>query len=553
MIAPPRLEQSLLLALGWNMMISKRDIQRLPWARIVAFAAVPMLFVLSALLHYLDRHSNALLLIGLCFAAASAVLAAAYLFNVYSSERRREFGFAGVLIFSCVVFAVALPPFSEPDGVHHFFASYWMSDIVLGQSDIGGGGDFPVRSEDYDLHSYICDRAFAADHLYEINYDTYAATVDGVLSERGVSGEYKRMTSYDFTLGSENAPAKLGSVAGITIARLLNLGPFALYYAGRIGSILFYSTLLLLAYRLTLRFKNAVVITALLPMSLNLAASYSYDSGIIALSVLLISAIFRLVESEREVSPVACAGLIVLTVLLAPCKVVYAVSILIALLIPSSKFPNKLFSVAFKAMILVSAAASILLFRSASMTALAGEAASLDYRGFESGHFYSLSYLLAHPLDSTMLFVRTIRDFGSYFLFTMIGSKLGWLQGSIEAPGVLVVSYIIVALLAMQREKTSDDREPVSLRAGSVVVFAIGSFGLLLSLCLGHTFDTELLIMGVQGRYFIPLLPLLLFSIRSSTVSVGRYSHVEFAYTAYGILNLWYLLFIIATATTIMA
>lgn len=535
------------------MMISRQDIQGLPWVRVVASAAVPMLFVLSALLYYLDRHSNTLLLIGLFFSAVSAVLAAAYLFNVYSSEHRRELGFAGVLIFSCVVFAVALPPFSEPDGVHHYFASYWMSDIVLGQSDINGGSDFPVRSEDYDLHSYICDRAFAADHLYEINYDTYAATVDGVLSGRQVSGEYKRMAYYDFTLGSENAPAKLGSVAGITIARLLNLGPFALYYAGRIGSILFYSTLLFLAYRLIPRFKNAVVITALLPMSLNLAASYSYDSGIIALSVLLISAVFRLVKSEEDISPVACLGLVVLTVLLAPCKVVYVVSIFIALLIPPSKFPNKPFSLAFKTLVLISAAASILLARSASMTALAGEVASLDYRGSESGHFYSLGGLLAHPLDSIMLFVRTIRDFGSYYLFTMVGSKLGWLQDSIEAPGVLVVLYIIVALLAMQREKSDDNRELALLRAVSVAVFAMGSFGLLLSLCLGHTFDTELLIMGVQGRYFIPLLPLLLFSIRSSSVSVGRYSRVEFAYTAYGILNLWYVLFIIATALTIKA
>ena len=50
----------------------------------------------------------------------------------------------------------------------------------------------------------------------------------------------KELKEYDFRLGSENVVAKVGSVAGVVLARVLDLGPVTLFYFGRFGSIIFF-------------------------------------------------------------------------------------------------------------------------------------------------------------------------------------------------------------------------------------------------------------------------------------------------------------------------
>lgn len=508
-------------------------------------------FCLSTLIWYVDTGSRSILFIGLLFGVIAAVLTFICSHSILKTKIHTEVGFAGTVFVACLLFAAVFPPFAEPDGLHHFYASYWLADIVLGDSNIDGGSDFPVRSEDLALQPYICDRAFAPDHLYELNYDVYKVTVDGVLSDPVASGNFDRMTAYDYTLGSENMPAKIGSVAGIVLARLLNLGPFALYYVGRIGSIAFYTFLVTLAYRLMPYYKNVIVVTALLPMSLSLAASYSYDSGIIGLSLLLIAILCKGIFGDEKLSYRYCIGAAIVSMLVAPCKIVYGISILLVLFIPASKFPSKSVCYLFKLSVLILSAISVFVFRYSSINAMADVSDSLDYRGLESGHFYTLNWLIEHPGSGALLFLRTIRDMGSAYVFTMIGSNLGWLQDSIGAPLMLTVSYLIVSILVTQRGNDKEKDFSHQFRMCLAGLFAIAALGVLLPLCLDHTFDTEPVIMGVQGRYFLPILPLLLLSMRMSDVSVGRFASSWFAFNSISVLNLWYLLYILATAITL--
>ena len=54
-----------------------------------------------------------------------------------------------------------------------------------------------------------------------------------------------------------------------------------------------------------------------------------------------------------------------------------------------------------------------------------------------------------------------------------------------------------------------------SFRIVGAIAVGVASFGVVLSMWLGWTFVTETVIQGVQGRYFLPLMPLVAGVIRS--------------------------------------
>ena len=86
------------------------------------------------------------------------------------------------------------------------------------------------------------------------------------------------VSSFDWTA---NPPyIKLPSALGIVLATLLNLGSFPLFYLGRFFNLLMFAALAYFAVRITPVGKNAMMVAGLLPMTLHLASSYSYDAGI---------------------------------------------------------------------------------------------------------------------------------------------------------------------------------------------------------------------------------------------------------------------------------
>ena len=61
------------------------------------------------------------------------------------------------------------------------------------------------------------------------------------------------------------------------------------------------------------------------------------------------------------------------------------------------------------------------------------------------------------------------------------------------------------------------------MRAMSVLLSVASGSAIFLSMYLGWTFNTEQIILGVQGRYFIPFLPLLYLALRNGRLEThGR-------------------------------
>ena len=427
--------------------------------------------------------------------------------RVLSNRKDRSPLMLFTLICSGLLYMAVFTPFTVPDEVYHFQATYCLSNALMGE---GYQGDpVEMRVEDAELVSELSPTLKVSD---------YDAVMTG-LGESSISGQTTEVsTGSSFDLGSNPPQIRIVSALGITLARLLNLGPYYLIYLGRLFNLAFYICLAYLAYRITPVGKNIFAVVMLLPMTQHLAASYSYDAGILGLSFLVTALVIRALYRTDEFTLREGVEIVLAVAMLAPCKVIYSLIAVAALFIPSSRFKSRHHEIAVKAGCFAAVAAFVLITRIAGIVsvsgAVEGAATSLDYRGAETGYFYTIGDVIASPIKFILMYLRTFDNLGSFYLLTMVGSSLGWFQAEIEMPTFMAVALILLLVMSMIR--TDDDKAvlPTPVRVAGVAIFFVGSIAAMASMLLGWTFNTEQLIMGVQGRYFLPYLPLLLLGLR---------------------------------------
>ena len=117
------------------------------------------------------------------FAAVPAsFIASAFVFcavaGYMDGEKRQIIAFGSVLASFCIVFSIAFPPLSAPDELHHFYATYWLSNVVLGEGNGLDSDPMPMRAADKELCDYMMWSAVEDGGLYEIGRGVYGATRD---------------------------------------------------------------------------------------------------------------------------------------------------------------------------------------------------------------------------------------------------------------------------------------------------------------------------------------------------------------------------------------
>lgn len=466
--------------------------------------------------------------LALAFSCVSVIVVAfAYLLirALESRVRHRvEMAFLVGLISCGLLYSVVFAPGTVPDETYHFEASYKLADYIMLQGPTVDS--LPVRADD----SALLDGMLQS---WALGYDKYRSVIDqfAFFVNDASRVAVEPVSSFDWTA---NPPyIKLPSALGIVLATLLNLGSFPLFYLGRFFNLLMFAALAYFAVRITPVGKNAMMVAGLLPMTLHLASSYSYDAGIMGLAFLLTGMCLRAVYGEGLMSRKEKAGIVVVAVLLAPCKVVYTVIVLLVILIPRKRFSSTAASARFKAIAIGCALLSVLVFRAAGLLQMAGVASSSTAegsRGDEYGTFYSLSGLVSDPLNTVLLFLRTFDVQGSFYLDTLVGGSLAWFQADLKAPLYITVALLFIVVLSAQRSEGDNAVIPSAHRVLCGGLALAGGLGVILSMLVGWTFASESVVQGVQGRYFLPLLPMAALIIRSKHMSIDIPLGMGFVY-----------------------
>ena len=122
---------------------------------------------------------------------------------------------------------------------------------------------------------------------------------------------------------------------------------------------------------------------------------------------------------------------------------------------------------------------------------------------------YTLPYILSHPLDTFELCVRSVVEQGDHYLSTVVGGTLGYF--GLDQPLDLAWGWVILlyCLLGLAWLCPDEGAVPAFARWAALLI-ALCCCGLAVLGCISWTPTYYETIYGFQGRYFLPVLPLLL-------------------------------------------
>ncbi len=230
----------------------------------------------------------------------------------------------------------------------------------------------------------------------------------------------------------------------------------------------------------------------------------------------------------------------VLSAVLAPSKIVYFPLVILTFLIPKEKFGARNHML-IKCII---AGAGLLSLEILQVTRIVFFSATTPV--VEN---YSISWILSNPLESIDIFIRTIFVYGEFYMTTLVGSSLAWLQ--VDIPFPVYAGFLILLLITPLKQKKTDPSFKFSSKLVTAFILMVSAVLVMLSMFVASTWAGSEIILQVQGRYFLPLLPFAFWIIRNDrftiTPETGKNlifatNYVGFVYAGYCFLHLLYII-----------
>ena len=135
---------------------------------------------------------------------------------------------------------------------------------------------------------------------------------------------------------------------------------------------------------------------------------------------------------------------------------------------------------------------------------------------------YTPGYILSHPVDTLRLLVRTVIENTDHYIRTLVGGSLGYYTLDL-AWGWVIVLYL---LLAWAMLPAADHPLAGRMRAGAFVLVLL-CCALSVAGCLTWTPTYSETLYGLQGRYFLPVLPLGLLCLAPRRIRVSDAARAE--------------------------
>ena len=350
--------------------------------------------------------------------------------------------------------------------------------------------------------------------------ETLLAMVRGLGTEK-LSGV---MESFSPEMESCYSVQYIPQMLGVGLGLLLKLNRWWLYLLGNFTNLLCYLFITWLAVRTIPKGKNALTLIALLPMALQQASSFSPDGYINSMSFLLIALILRAAEGNERLSGKEYAALTVVALLLAPAKGIYTLLLLLLFTVPAQRFGGRAKRLMYIGGAFLASVVLLLIFEGPW-------ANSLEAQGEAVGGYYTLSWCLTHPVQTVRLVFYSILHpdsgvYGSKNLLWWLESGTGIMLNSFTLlmPVSAIYPMLFVILMSAMIVPQCAEHELItpwqrSLGWLTALLVVCAAFGIMM---IAWTPMGGSLIEGVQGRYFLPVFPLIFLGFRGKTFTSRR-------------------------------
>lgn len=293
---------------------------------------------------------------------------------------------------------------------------------------------------------------------------------------------------------------------GMAIVRCFTLNRLAIFYGARLGGWI--ATFLLLYYAIKrMPFgKYVIVAFSLSPMVLQEAISASADGITFAVVLAFFAQVWHLHEKKERMKPSEYVALYVLTFCASTFKVFYCPFILLLLAIDERCYGGKKAKVYSITLILLATLLPILgwlLF--CKETYLVGESWA------ETGASVivpQIKYILLHPVAYAITVLRTLLNNCMGYIDGMIGEYLSWMN--VQIPSLCSTGLILALAMIVARDRGVEWKDEAGLRKMRWTT-GIGCIFSVVLICTGlyvwWTPYANMWILGIQGRYFLPIMP----------------------------------------------
>ena len=433
-------------------------------------------------------------------------MAAGFYYLAFLRRCRIEKVFVFTILCLGVIYNFVLTPYMTPDESYHIDMSYRHSNTLLGIESAGENKCYK-RQDDTEL-----------EFTSSPSLENYKIIYDGLFS----MAENDTLVEAEATSSTE-APMiiYLPAVLGMTLARLLHLGTVPMLLLGRWFSLLGFTILTYFGMKKLPFGKTALFLLAVLPMNLQQCTSFSYDAVITGVSFLYICWCVSLAFGEKQVKATDMLGLGILGIILVYGKSgVYLPLALLIFLIPAARFGGKRVRNLCVLGLFLLPVLCFLNQNTATVSYIATTTEATATVGSSTTAGYTIGYFLSQPLELVRMLANTLSDKTAFYLESLVGQKMGWVEIDISE----VISMLFWLLLILASLKTKE--EPMYIRTGQkwwiVFVCAVCAGLILAGMLLTWTPRGYVSIEGVQGRYFIPLMPALLLVLRNPRLTWDR-------------------------------
>ena len=488
-----------------------------------------------------------------------ALLTGAYLL-IFVKKVKVSTAFVFIAAVTGIIFSIYTPVRGAPDEYTHITSSYSQSNSLLGYK-YGGyyEGYMLVRESDVDNYTNPVNyNAFELHDLWE-NFDK-TGKEDTMVYVKGWKAEVFPALYWAQTVG-------------LHLARMLGVSFSMLIVMGRLSNLLLYIALCWLAIRKMPVYKTTMAAVALTPVPLQLAASFNYDPLVIGLCFLFTATVFSLAYEKQQVTNKDIAILAVLAAFIAPSKTVYVLITALCLIIPKEKFGSSKKALISFGVILAAAAVMWVGYNKnvigmlipqapaetqqevvlseedieqqnikdqyaqsvgAEFIEVESESDKIDSDAQEviegtdvmlsgdSVNYFTPYYILTHIPQTVKLIINTVQENAELYIRQIFGGILGEVIVSpvkvnwLYVIGIIAVMFMTTLLPQGQTLVYSGVKKWWCFAVAMAVVMLVCAAGVIWT---PANYTTA---FGIQGRYMIPVLPLIVMLFANDNITLKK-------------------------------
>lgn len=432
-----------------------------------------------------------------------------------------------------VIMMLLIPPLQAPDEPVHFYRAY----------EIARGGFITDKHENV-AGAYLPESIRHMEGLVEVNRIAFhpeeTVNYEGIKEALRVPLEKDKNTFYGFPSSAVYAPVQyIPQSTAIVIGELLNLPILATFYLARLFNLIAWVLIIGYAIKILPFGKKVFALISLTPMALQQAASLSSDALLNASAIFFIAYVFKCSRANTVLRWKDKVFLFIPLCSVVLSKFVYFPLGFLMFLIPVDSFKSRK-----RRFVFIGTGVFVSLIIAAAWTLFINNKLGLNFAPFEGVNTgEQIKFAITNPIYYLFVIRQTLQSFLGNFINELVG-QLGWLDT--QLPSSIIYSYFFVVIFTAL---ISEIPRNTYFRMLSLFIFLVSVILVFSSLYAGWTPVGNTYVQGVQGRYFIPIFPLILMALPSiktdisiETYKKGLYIYLNWAliYTALVVLERYY-------------